>query len=481
MNLLGMKRKLLPYGMPLGGGMSGLGTNSFPGPTNFSSGGGKSSGAGQGGYGGAPSFGGTKGNPGPGGQQATAQTQPSFGQSPYGPSDPSTYSTTSADMMGGNRGGMPMQGGKSLGGVGPYGGAPGFGGQQIGGRGNFSPVSQEQFNNSPLRNQWGSYEKYAQNGSGISGPGAPPPPGFGGMGAAADKRAMLGGFGPQAPDTSEQAYRQRMAMSSFRPGTAPSYEQWKQQTENPFSGIKGMGGFGQQIGTLAQPANNFGQFGAQTNPLPPPGFENMANNQEFNSRLQGSSGGAQMQAPTKEGYDFQMSKGLFPPGTTYEQWAQSQNDRAAEQRAGAEAFNNYREQQFSQQRPGQQPSQMGGQLGFMNNMLQGQPAIQGRSGAMSPEMQDYYARDRAAQAERVQRMQGMFGGQQQFQQPQQRFQQPQFNPFQQQPVSPFQQQFGRFQQPRQQFGGFQQQQPQQQSQDMRGLAELLNLIRGRQG
>jgi hypothetical protein len=475
-----MKRKLLPYGMPLGGGMSGLGTNSFPGPTGSSSGGGKSSGAGQGGYGGAPSFGGQPPS------QPTAQTQPSFTQSPF-PQTPfsSSVNTTTypqQGMMGddfgrGNRGGMPMQGGKSLGGVGPYGGAPGFGGM-----GTFSPVSQEQFNNSPLRNQWGSYEKYAQNGSGISGPGAPPPPGFGGMGAAADKRAMLGGFGPQAPDTSEQAYRQRMAMSSFRPGTAPSYEQWKQQTENPFSGIKGMGGFGQQIGTLAQPANNFGQFGAQTNPLPPPGFENMANNPEFNSRLQGSSGGAQMQAPTREGYDSFMARAKFAPGTqpTYEQWAQSQNDRAAEQRAGAEAFNNYREQQFSQQRPGQQPSQMGGQLGFMNNMLQGQPAIQGRSGAMSPEMQDYYAMDRAAQAERVQRMQGMFGGQQQFQQPQQRFQQPQFNPFQQQPVSPFQQQFGRVQQPRQQFGGFQQQ-PQQQSQDMRGLAELLNLLRGRQG
>jgi hypothetical protein len=232
-----------------------------------------------------------------------------------------------------------------------------------------------------------------------------------------------------------------------------------------------MGGFGQQIGTLAQPANNFGQFGAQTNPLPPPGFENMANNQEFNLRLQGSSGGAQMQAPTKEGYDSFMARAKFAPGTqpTYEQWAHIQNDRASEQRAGAEAFNNYREQQFSQQRPGQQPSQMGGQLGFMNNMLQGQPANNfGQFG--DPRSGFNQAPRQIAQAP-------SFGGQQ-FNPFQQR---PQFNQFQQQPVSPFQQQFGRVQQPRQQFGGFQQQQPQQQSQDMRGLAELLNLLRGRQG
>jgi hypothetical protein len=35
--------------------------------------------------------------------QQTAQTQPSFAQSPYGPADPSTYTTTTADMMGGNK------------------------------------------------------------------------------------------------------------------------------------------------------------------------------------------------------------------------------------------------------------------------------------------------------------------------------------------------------------------------------------------
>jgi hypothetical protein len=442
--------------MPLGGGMSGLGTNSFPGPTGSSSGGGKSSGAGQGGYGGAPSFGGTKGNPGPGGQQATAQTQPSFTQSPF-PQTPfsSSVNTTTypqQGMMGddfgrGNRGGMPMQGGKSLGGVGPYGGAPGFGGM-----GTFSPVSQEQFSNSPLRNQWDSYEKYAQNGSGISGPGAPPPQqgGFGqfnamnnmlrgqpannlgqfgdprsgfdsrnsfyttgapvaqvsqrmstpeeleqqrlnpapqlspedqqrmdsernnlmnqvrsspvtqrmfggnqqyqdylnqqgGMGAAANKRAMLGGFNPQAPDTSEQAYRERMALSNFAGGKAPTYDQWKQQQQQ--------------------------------------------SKQLFDDQLAmfGGMGGQQVQQP--------------------------------------------RSSPFQQQFGG-----MGGGFGRMPQ----------------PQFNPFQQRS-------------------------------QFNQFQQQPVSPFQQQFGRFQQPRQQFGGFQQQQPQQQSQDMRGLAELLNLLRGRQG
>ena len=217
MNLLGMKRKLLPYGMPLGGGgaMGGLGAMSSAAP---SSGGGKSSGAGQGGYSAAPAFGGQMnhmvqpdtirpmalpyqptvspglnlthdvkpnagpsdftqmgimnskssgagqggygavpafqgqitGGPGmgpPGFQQPTAQTQPSFEQSPYGAGPSSVNSTTTADMMGGNRGsgqgfGQIMQGlrgGKSSGlGQGGYGMAPGFGGQQ------FNPFQQQQ-------------------------------------------------------------------------------------------------------------------------------------------------------------------------------------------------------------------------------------------------------------------------------------------------------------------------------------------------
>jgi len=49
--------------------------------------------------------------------------------------------------------------------------------------------------------------------------------------------------------------------------------------------------------------------------------------------------------------------------------------------------------------------------------------------------------------------------------------------FNQQRFNPFQQQFGGFPNPRQQPGRFQQQQPQ----DMRGLAQLLSLLRGGQG
>jgi len=125
MNLLGMKRKLLPYGMALGGAggsgsalgamsaaspSSGGGKSAPVGQNTYGSSfggqnvaptsaaplsGGKSSGLGRGGYGGAPAF---------GGQQATAQTQPSSTFSPYGAGDSSVYTTTQQDMMGGNRG-----------------------------------------------------------------------------------------------------------------------------------------------------------------------------------------------------------------------------------------------------------------------------------------------------------------------------------------------------------------------------------------
>jgi hypothetical protein len=94
---------------------------------------------------------------------------------------------------------------------------------------------------------------------------------------------------------------------------------------------------------------------------------------------------------------------------------------------------------------------------------------------------------------------GGIGGMGQRQQPFNPFQQqPQFNPFQQQPTpeslyaanmgmpppqqfnqqrfNPFDQQFGGFPNPRQQPGRFQQQ---QQPQDMRGLAQLLSLLKGR--
>jgi hypothetical protein len=331
----------------------------------------------------------------------------------------------------------------------PLGGAGGAVGSAMGSMGSASSGGGK--SSAPPQNAYGSsYQAPAANVYQPSYQGQPAPSSGGGKSSGLGQ----GGYG-MAPGFGGQPQPGMMAPRSGQFRTKEQEAALDQQG--------GMGGFGQQIGTLAQPANNFGQFGAQTNPLPPPGFENMANNPEFNLRLQGSSGGAQMQAPTKEGYDFQMSKGLFPPGTTYEQWAQSQNDKAAEQRAGAEAFSKYREQQFSQQRPGQQPSQMSGmdQMGFGG--MGGQQVQQPRS---SPFQQQFGS------------MGGGFG-----RMPQQQFNpyQQQFNPFQQQ-FSPFQQQFGRFQPPQQQFNPFQQQFGgfQQQPQNISGLQGLFNQMMGQQ-
>lgn len=149
------------------------------GPSSFTPmpmmGGGKSSGLGQGGYGEAPGF----------GQQPTAQTQPSFAQSPYGAGPSSVNSTTTADMMGGNRGGgqgfgqvmQGLQGGKSSGlGQGGYGMAPAFQQpqqqfnpfqQQFGGfqQQQFNPFQQQQFN--PFQQQFGGFQQQPQGASGL--------------------------------------------------------------------------------------------------------------------------------------------------------------------------------------------------------------------------------------------------------------------------------------------------------------------------
>jgi hypothetical protein len=149
---------------------------SYQGQSAPSSGGGKSSGLGQGGYGGAPGF---------GGQQFSAQTQPSFEQSPYGAGPSSVNSTTTADMMGGNRGGgqgfgqvmQGLQGGKSSGlGQGGYGMAPAFQQQQFnpyqqqfGGfqQPQFNPFQQPQFN--PFQQQFGGFQQQPQNINGLQG------------------------------------------------------------------------------------------------------------------------------------------------------------------------------------------------------------------------------------------------------------------------------------------------------------------------
>jgi hypothetical protein len=349
MNLLGMKRKLLPYGMALGGaggsigsalGAMGAASNSASsaapsssgggksapvGQNNYSApfaggggaagpnmGGGKSSGLGAGGYGAAPAF---------GVLQPTAQTQPSTAQSPFPPTplNSSVNTTTQQDMMGGNSGG----------------------GQ--------------------------------------------------GLGQALQSLGMLGG------------------------GKSSGAGQ------GGYGGAPGFGGMNNML--QGQPANNLGQFGdPRSGNRITPGFENMVNNPEFNMRMRGSSGGAQMQAPTREGYDSFMARAKFAPGTqpTYEQWAKGQQDRAAEQAAGAEAFNQY---QMAQPGFGAPPPQQ----------VQ-QPFVNPR-GAMSPEMQAYYAQDFANQAIKSggqrppQQGMGALGG---FGGMGGRFQQPRFNPFQQQ-------------------------------------------------
>jgi hypothetical protein len=176
--------------------------------------------------------------------------------SPYGLPDSSVYTTTQQDMMGGNRGG-----------------GQGFG-QVMQGGGN--SIGQ----NPALQNALGNFGRSVLGGFS----GAPTGNFDGqmsGMGAAASQRQMQGGFGPKAPDTSEQAYNQQMSMANYTGGGAPSYEQWKQQKENPFSGMKGMGmggGFGgqqpqfnpfqQQFSQMSrfQPQQQFGGFQPQFNP-----------------------------------------------------------------------------------------------------------------------------------------------------------------------------------------------------------------------
>ena len=60
--------------------------------------------------------------------------------------------------------------------------------------------------------------------------------GFGG-GVDYDQHGM-GMFGGQAPDTSEQGYRQMMASAFFGPEGPPSYDVWKQQTTNAYNNLQ---------------------------------------------------------------------------------------------------------------------------------------------------------------------------------------------------------------------------------------------------
>ena len=265
MNLLGMKRKLLPYGMPLGGAMGGVGSAmgslapsssgggksapvaqnnyspSFAGQsaaptTSAAPSGGKSSGLGAGGYGQAPAF-----------QQPTAQNQPSFEQSPYGAGPSSVNSTTTADMMGGNRGGgqgfgqimQGLQGGKSSGlGQGGYGMAPGFGGQPQPGMmaprsGQFRTKEQE----AALDQR--DYQNYSVLGQQPSQVGSQQ-----GMGALGG----MDGFGGQ----------QRFQQPQFNSFQQQQFSPFQQQQFSPFQ---------QQFGGFQQPQQQFNPFQQQFSPF----------------------------------------------------------------------------------------------------------------------------------------------------------------------------------------------------------------------
>jgi hypothetical protein len=400
-----MKRKLLPYGMPLGGGMSGMGGMRSVNP---SSGGGKSSGAGQGGYGAAPAF---------GGQQPTAQNQPSFEQSPYGAGPSSVNSTTTADMMGGNRGGGQgfgqtmqgmMGGGKSSGlGQGGYGMAPGFGGQGV------SAMDFQRARQEPQGN-------------------------FGDFGVI--DRAQLGQ--PRQPQPGMMApqsgqFRTKEQEAALNQRDYQNYSVLGQQPSQVGSqqGRSALGGMGGQINL-----DDFMTGGGRFNPYEPTTPSQLSVGQGM--------GALRQQQPLAQARDSYLQSNPI---------AQQLN-------------------QMSSSLNGRQPTQdQLSQMQSLNQQLQQDPRLMQ---IQQQQMQQQQRQQFNPYQQQQRFQQPQFNPYQQQFSPFQ--QQPQVNQFQQQRSSPFQQQFGGFQQPRQQFGGFQQQ-PQQQSQDMRGLSELLNLLRGRQG
>jgi len=252
MNLLGMKRKLLPYGMPLGGAMGALGAFGGGGgqsaPTTSSGGGksapptqnnyspsfgsqsaapttssapsgGKSSGLGQGGYGGAPGFGGQQSNQmggmGEGGAGGLSAFNGTFSPEAlaFQQANPQNdaAATSAQNAITGMQGdiakqtnnmqqnqGMPMQGGKSSGlGQGGYQSAPGFGQQQG------SPAQQLGQLGNLLRGQQ--------------------------LGGLASQRGMQGGFGPQAP--TQEAFNGFRAMT----GSPMNFDQFSQSRGGGFN------------------------------------------------------------------------------------------------------------------------------------------------------------------------------------------------------------------------------------------------------
>jgi hypothetical protein len=123
-----------------------------------------------------------------------------------------------------------------------------------------------------------------------------------------------------------------------------------------------------------------------------------------------------------------MQLARFAPGTqpTYDQWKQQRENQqgggikgmgggfGGQQQQPGMSFEDFKRSGMLMPGPGgvSQENAQGQYQNYLNQQGGGfggqQP--QGRPKIMSPEMQDYYARDRAAQAERAQRMQGMLGG-----------------------------------------------------------------------
>ena len=268
---------------PSFGGPSAAPTSAAP-----PSGGGKSSGLGQGGYGGAPAF-----------QQPIRQDMSTFAQSPFPPTplNSSINTTTTADMMGGNRNrsgqdfgqvmqglGMPMQGGKSSGlGQGGYGGAPGFGGgmNQMGGM-----------------DQMGNMR------------------GMGALGGFGGQMGMGGGFQqPQFNPFQQQMMQQQpQRQSRYYEQQQPQFNPFQQQQQFQQPQISGLQGLFNQM---------MGQFQQQQRPQQMPRFQsqalqyrpNMQNAQAALSRVKPSVQGQQQDAQAARIAELEAQIAAFQPQT----------------------------------------------------------------------------------------------------------------------------------------------------------------------
>lgn len=275
MNLLGMKRRLLPYGMPLGGALGAFGGSGQSSPTP-SSGGGKSSGAGQGGYGSAPSF------------------------------DGQSAAPTSA---------APASGGKSsgLGSLG-YGAAPSFGGQQPGGL-PISGTGGELLGGAPTQSGFNQGVNQAGNaGSGLA--------------------SFSGTFSPEAeafqranPQNAEANKMAQNAITGMQNDITKQTNNMQQNQGTPMQGGKSSGlgqggyqsapGFGQQ--QQGSPAQQLGQLG---NLLRGQSLGGLASQRQMQ-------GGFGPQAPTQDA--FNGFRAMTGSPMNFDQFSQSRGSRFTQQ------------------------------------------------------------------------------------------------------------------------------------------------------